>query len=126
MATFTSVLSSIGTGLKDFFDKLLPIAVAAEPIIDVAFPGIGALYNTTVAMVINAEIAAAAAGKQNGTGPQKLAAVVQALTPIATQYLASQGITADQAQITAWVNAVVASLNALPASTTQPVTAATA
>lgn len=111
-----TVLEKIGSGFEKFFEKAIPIAEAAEPIVDLAFPFIGPLYNTTVALVKAAEGSAAAAGKQNGTGPQKLALVLMALQPYATQILQSQGVAnPTTAQITAYINAVVASLNAFSA-----------
>jgi len=116
-SSFTTILSHIGSFFKSFFDKALPIAKAIEPVIDVALPGIAGLYTATVALVTNAEMTATAAGSQAGTGPQKLAMVISALTPIATQYFKDQGITVEESHITNWVNAVVASLNAIPAPT---------
>lgn len=116
--SFITVLQKIGQDVKKFFDELLPLAKAAEPVVDLALPGIGELYNATVAMVSNAEMTATAAGKQSGTGAQKLALVVSSLEPLAVAYFKAQGITADQTVITNWVNAVVASLNAIPAPAT--------
>jgi uncharacterized membrane protein (Fun14 family) len=116
--SFTSILSDIGTGLKKFFSAALPVAEAAEPIIAVAFPGVSALYDATVTEIGNAETAAIAAGAQSGTGAQKLAAVVAAVTPTFTAYATAQGLPAPTtATITNWVNAAVASLNAIPAAT---------
>jgi hypothetical protein len=123
MASFTSILSDIGNGLKKFFGKALPIAEAAEPIINVAFPGVSTLYDTVVTEVANAETAAIAAGAQNGTGAQKLAAVL-ASPGVQSAFAAIEaagGISAPTtAQQTAYINAVVASLNALPTATTAP------
>jgi hypothetical protein len=120
MASFKSILEDVGNGLKKFFGVAVTVAQDAEPIIDLAFPGIGTLYNLTVAEVAKAETAAIAAGQQNGTGAQKLALVIQAITPAFQEYAATSGIpTASQAAtITSWVNAVVASLNAIPAPAT--------
>jgi hypothetical protein len=110
---FVTVLDKIGSAFEKFFEKAIPIAEAAEPIVDVAFPFIGPLYNTTVALVKAAEGAAAAAGKQTGTGPQKLALVLTALQPYATQMLQADGVAAPTtAQITNYINSVVAGLNA--------------
>jgi hypothetical protein len=118
MASFKTILSDIGNGLKKFFSMADVIAKDVEPIVDVAFPGIANLYNTTVTEVGNAETAAIAAGAQNGTGAQKLAAVVTAITPYFTQYASQNGLPAPtSAVITNYVNAVVASLNAIPTST---------
>jgi hypothetical protein len=113
---FITVLDKIGSVFEKFFEKAIPIAEGAEPIIDIAFPFIGPLYNTTVALVKAAEGAAAAAGKQTGSGPQKLAMVISALQPYATQELQASGVAAPTtAQITAYINSVVAGLNAFAA-----------
>lgn len=124
MASFTTILDKIGDIFKDVFTKVIDVAQIAEPIVDLAFPGISAIYNMTVGYVTNAEMAAAAAGKQSGTGAQKLALVLASLQPYLTQEAASLGIAAPTiAQTTAYVNAIVASLNAFavisaPASST--------
>jgi hypothetical protein len=118
MASFKTILSDIGTGLKKFFGIAVDAAKAAEPIVDIAFPGISVLYNATVNEVASAEAAAIAAGAQSGTGAQKLALVVAAVTPYFQQYATAQGLPAPTvATITAWVNAVVAGLNAIPSAT---------
>jgi hypothetical protein len=128
MASFTSILSDIGNGLKKFFSVAVTVAEAAEPIVAVAFPGVSSLYDSTVTAIANAETAAIAAGAQTGTGAQKLAAVVAAITPTFTAYAAANGLpTPTTTTITNWVNAAVASLNAIPAATsTPPATTATA
>lgn len=118
MASFKSILSDIGNALKKFFSEADKIAAVAEPIVDTAFPGISGLYNATVTEVGNAETAAIAAGAQSGSGAQKLAVVVGAITPTFTQYAQANGLsTPSTAVITNYVNAVVASLNAIPAAT---------
>jgi hypothetical protein len=121
MASFNSILSNIGKGLKTFFTGAAKIAQVAEPLVDLALPGIAALYNTTVNAVVNAETAAIAAGEQSGTGAQKLQTVIAAIEPVFTQYAEQTGIPTAQraAAIEAWVNAAVAGLNAIP-SGTQP------
>lgn len=117
MASFTSILSDVGNALKKVFGIGVKVAEVAEPIIDIAFPGIGALYNLTVTAAANAETGAIAAGAQSGTGAQKLAAVISAIDADFTVYAQAAGIPFTSATITAWVNAVVASLNAIPAAT---------
>lgn len=109
-------LQHVGNFFKTIFADVARVAVAAEPVVDVAFPGIAPLYNATVQAVATAEAAGtAAAGAQKGNGPAKLAAVTAAIEPIALAYLKQNNITANSAQIAAWINAVVATLNALPA-----------
>jgi hypothetical protein len=118
MVSFTSILSAIGNGLKKFFGIVLNVAVAAEPIIDVVLPGIATLYNLTVNEVVKAESAAIAAGQQSGTGAQKLALVLEAITPAFQEYAKATGVpsASETATITAWINGVVATLNAIPST----------
>lgn len=118
MASFSTILSDIGHGLKLFFTGAVTVAKAAEPVVDILFPGVSVLYNTTVNAVAAAESAAIAAGSQNGTGVQKLAMVVASVENDFAAYAKANNITYDTTHITAWVNAVVASLNAIPASVT--------
>lgn len=117
MASFKSILSDIGSGLKKFFSVAVEAAQVAAPFVDVAFPGIGPLYTATVAAAAQAEAAAVAAGQQNGTGPQKLAMVVATIEKQFQTYAAANGISSvTVTTIENWVNAVVASLNAIPAA----------
>lgn len=121
-------LSSIGSRLKAFFEKAEPIArevigdaVKAQPIVDVALSLSGnapaaALYNTVSNAAQSAEIAAAAAGAQTGTGAQKAAAVLSnsAVQSAFTTFEQAVGVaphsTEQQQQ---YINAVVATLNSL-------------
>lgn len=120
MSGFITFLNHVGSFLRKVFTGATEVAQVAEPIVDIAFPSVANLYNFTVQQ---ASLAEAAAEGSHSTGPQKLAAVVAAVTPYATQALKADGVPAPtDAQITAYVNAVVASLNALPA----PVAPATA
>ena len=75
VAPHLTFLQKLGHDLAMIFKIGTAVAVAAEPIINVAFPGWAALYDTTVQMVQQAEAAAVNAGAQNGTGAQKLAMV---------------------------------------------------
>jgi hypothetical protein len=108
MASFTSILSDIGSALKKFFTGAVQVATAVEPFVDALLPGIATLYNSILAEVAKAETAAIAAGQQNGTGEQKLALVVQAIVTQFPQY--------TPAQLTIIINGVVAGLNAIPAT----------
>lgn len=109
-------LQHVGSFFKTIFADGTKAAAAVEPVVDLAFPGIATLYNSTVQAVSVAEAAGvSAASSSTGNGPAKLAAVTSAIEPLAVAYLKSQGITANNTQVQAWVNAVVATLNALPA-----------
>jgi hypothetical protein len=108
-------LQHVGGFFKTLFTDVTRVAIAVEPVVDVAFPGIAVLYNATVQAVATAEAAAITAASATGSGTQKLAAVTAAIEPIAIAYLQGQGIQANTAQIQAWTSVVVATLNALPA-----------
>lgn len=115
MASFVSILSDIGKGLKKFFTIAVDAAVIAEPVIDTIFPGLSGLYNSTVAAIAGAESSAIAAGAQNGTGAQKLAYVVAAIESSFNAYAAANKLPAPTAAVIEnYVNAIVASLNAIP------------
>lgn len=116
--SFTSVLSDIGNGIKKVFTVGVAVASDAEPFVDIAFPGVAPLFNAVVQQVGLAEASAAAAGAETGTGPQKLALVVKSIEGSIANYQKTNNITTPmtEQQITAAANAVVAFLNALPAS----------
>jgi hypothetical protein len=119
MAGFLTILQDIGKGFAKVFDVTVEAAQVAEPIVDVLLPGFATVFNGVVAEAAQVEALASAAGKQNGTGAQKLALVVGAVTPSILSYAKAQGLTTPTAeQITAFVNAAVAALNALPAAPT--------
>lgn len=116
MASFTSILSDIGNGLKKFFTGAVHVAEAAEPFIAIIFPGISPLFNSVVTEVGKAEALAAAAGSQAGSGTQKLALVLASVESSFNSYAKDNGLVApNAAQIEAAVNAAVAFLNAIPA-----------
>lgn len=124
---FQSILSDVGTFLKKVFTGVTAVAAAAEPIVDVAYPGIAPLYSATVAAAVQAESAAVAAGQQTGTGTQKLALVVSAIEKQFNAFASANGIGGTTTTtIENWVNAVVASLNAIPSIQAETATGDTA
>lgn len=116
-------LENAGSKILSFFKKDVNVVIKdgvavakdVEPLVDLSLPGISVLFNATVSAISNAEAVGQAASSAGGNGAQKLAAVLASIEPLALAYLQEQGITANTAQITAWVNAIVAALNALPA-----------
>ncbi len=117
--SFKSILSDIGNGVKKVFTVGDAVAKDAEPFVDLAFPGVAPLFNAVVQQVGLAEASAAAAGAENGTGVQKLALVVQSIEGSIMSYETTNKLATplSQQQVEAVANAVVAFLNALPAST---------
>lgn len=123
-----TLLQHVGTAILGFFKKAGTVvndvvkegdslALAGEPIVDLAFPSIAPLYNMVAAAVGQAEATGQAAlSSATGGGTQKLATVIAALEPVFVAYYQKEfGVTPTLAQIEAYVNAIVASLNALPA-----------
>ena len=117
MATLESVLSHIGHDMKVFFTGAVKVAQAAEPFVDIMLPGIAPLYNATVTAIAQAETASIAAGAQSGSGAQKLAFVISAIDADFQVYAKAQGITYNSTVVESYVNAAVATLNALPKAT---------
>ena len=126
-------LSSVEARVKSYFvdaakvieegDK---VAAEVEPFVDAALPGAAPLYNAIVAEVGTIETAAIAAGAQSGTGTQKLAAVLASPTVQAavSQFATTAGVSPlTQTQVTNYVRAVVATLNALPSTPAAPAAA---
>ena len=97
--------------------KALPVAVKvaeeAEPLVDLVLPAEGAEFNAVVQAVISTEQAYAALGKQNGTGTDKLQAVLSAVSGTLLPKLEKAGLTGDAAtaEMTRYVGAVVNILN---------------
>ena len=113
---FVSFLKKIGSAFKKGLDPTLKIAeTAGEVAVSIFAPGMSALFNQTVSAVITAEQNAAALGKQDGSGPQKLAAVVQIMGGLIKQSLTDVGKEASDAEVEKYISAVVTILNATPA-----------
>jgi hypothetical protein len=113
-----SFLSAVGHGLKVFFTGADHVAQIAEPFVDLAFPGIAPLFNLVVGEVGKAEGLAIAAGVQNGSGAQKLALVVAAVTEEYLSFAKANSLPSEPADVSKFVNAVVALLNSIPEPTT--------
>lgn len=120
-----SVLSTIGKDIKKIFTWIgsasgqKTIATAGEIVvaIDPALSGVVDLAENYIKQAFTIESVAVAASAQTGSGAQKLAAVIAAVTPSALQYAQQAGAPAPTAaQIEAQANAIVAFLNALPAA----------
>jgi hypothetical protein len=119
--SFTSVLKKIGQDIAKVFSSNIfqtgeKIAVGA---LDLAFPAMGPLFNTTAQAVMTAEANFAAVGKSSGTGAQKLAAVVTNAGNLIEQGLKDAGVAnVTQSTVENYISAVVTILNATPAPAT--------
>lgn len=93
-------------------------AVVAEPIVDLVFPEIGALFNNTVNEVAMAQAAGEAAASL-GAGnldSQKAASVIKAIQPQINAIAAKLGLPANDATTAQkWNDAVVLALEAFQA-----------
>lgn len=116
MASFKSVLSAIGHVMAKIFNP--GTITAAATVADILLPGFIPLINATATAIINAENAAIAAGKQDGTGPQKAALVIAAIEKNYADFAAANNIPVIPENVQTYVNAVVAALNSFPAPTT--------
>jgi len=117
---FKSLMQHIGHDIKVGLDFILPWAEGAgELAVKVFAPGLGPMFNATVAAVALAEQKAAALNQQKN-GPQKLADVLQLMAPVISQGLADAGKASDQAAVINYINSVVQILNAAPAPASAP------
>jgi len=128
--SFTSVLQSIGKNFTKGLNFAVTYGTPVEGLVAMLFPAAAPVAGTlasATALIQNAVLIVeqkyAASGVQSGTGAQKLAEVLTLAEGAVTSLLASAGITASTAYITSLVNAVVAILNAQPATTSTVVAA---
>jgi hypothetical protein len=105
-------LQHVGSILKRVLRIGTEVAVVAEPFIAVAFPELAPIYNSAIGLATTAEASAAQA---TGTGPQKLAQLVQNLLPEVEAWAAKNGIVWPEAEITKWASALVDTINLIPA-----------
>ena len=112
---FISFLEAVGRDFKKGLDAILPYAATAgEAAVAIFAPGLGPLFNQTVAAVATAEQAAAAIGKQSGSGVQKSAAVISLIGPLIEQALIDAGKPATAADVQSYVDAIVKILSIAP------------
>ena len=92
------------------------VAKDAAPIVSIFSPALASLLATTAQQIILAEAAGTTAAEQapsGDTGAQKAALVIAAIEPLAVQVAKGYGIdNPSQAQLKAFVDGIVASLNA--------------
>ena len=125
--TFTSLLQAIGKDFEKGLKWALVYAIPAEKLVAILFPSTApaaaAVIDATSLVqsaVLLVEQKYAAASAQHGTGPEKLAEVIQLIGPVVTQLLKQAGVNADGNYIQSLISAVVALLNVhqMPATAT--------
>jgi hypothetical protein len=121
-----SFLSAFGSDVKKVFAWIgTPAAQTVigtgEAVVESLVPaatGIITLANTWMQEIIKTEAIAAAAGQQNGSGVQKSAAVINALTPEVLAFASANKLPVpDSATIQKASDALVLFLNAFPSAT---------
>lgn len=110
----TSFLQAAGSFIKKALHIGGGIALAAQPIVTFADPLIAPLYDSALGVFMAAEAAFPAV---SGNGPQKLALSTQTLVPIAQAFAQQNHLVWPQEAITAWADAVVKTVNMIPAPT---------
>ena len=109
-----TILSDVVKGFEKVFKIGETVAKDVEPLVDTLFPGFATMFNGIVTEAATVEAAAVSANAQSGTGAQKLAAVVSAVSPSIINYAAANGLAAPTAtNITNIVNSAVTVLNNL-------------
>lgn len=116
---FVSVMKKIGSDIdKVFTSSWFQTGVhIAEGVVGMAVPALGPVFNLTANAVMTTEANFAAIGKSSGTGPQKLSQVIQTSGGLITQALQVSGVkNVTQQTVSDYISAVVAILNAAPAT----------
>ena len=123
--TFIGVLEAIGKGFEKGLVWAVRYAVPVEKLVAMLFPSsapvaLGIADATTLLQnaVLMVEQKYSAAGKQSGTGTQKMADVMQLVGPVVVQLLKQAGVDATAGYVQNLASAVVAILNvqAMPAT----------
>lgn len=116
--SFVSVLETIGKGFEKGLKWAVEYAIPVERLVALLFPAAapvaGEVADATSLIqnaVLLVEQKYAAAGKQSGTGSQKLAEVLLLTEQTVTALLAKAGIQANTSYLQQIVSAVVAILN---------------
>ena len=125
---FLTVMEAIGkdgllalTEIERFLPGAAALATLIFPADAAAIAGVVSSTDLIEKAVAAIEQKFAGAGAPTGTGAQKLADVLNLVTPTVTQLLTQEGLHVDTAYMTNIVNAVVAILNV---QLTMPATAA--
>jgi len=123
--TFTGVFETIGKDFEKGLQWAVTYAVPVEKLTATLFPSTAPVADgladaTTLLQnaVLLVEQKYAAAGAQNGTGPQKLADVLTLAGPVVTQMLSKAGLPVTPAYVQNLAAAVVAILNVQTVPTT--------
>ena len=107
----------------DIFQIGTGVAAVAEPIVDVANPGICAVYNLSVNAATQAEEAADEAAAKETTDAAKLVAITAAVQPYLIAAAQQAGVSSPTtAQINAYAQSVLDGLEILSASQTPATT----
>jgi hypothetical protein len=136
--SFKSFLSAVGNDAKAVFTWLgsskgqttitaveaaaAGVTTEINPVAGAALVGIENLINLALKQVVSAETVAAAAAQQSGTGAQKSAAVIEAVSPQVSSVLTSLGVKQPAATEVQSISQTVATalatiVNAFPAPT---------
>lgn len=120
--SFSSILQTIGKDVKEVFawigsaqgQKVITVAEAGLETVAPQLTGLITLANAGLTEVVKVEALAAGAAQQNGSGAQKLTAVVAAVTPTILAYAKQNGLAQPtETEIQNAVNGLVAFANAI-------------
>lgn len=122
---FISVLEAIGKGFEKGLSFAVTYAVPVEKLVAILFPsaapavaGVAEATGLIQNAVLLVEQRYGAAGKQSGTGAQKLADALTLVQPTVISLLKQAGVNADPGYVEGLVKAVVAVLNVQTAPAT--------
>lgn len=106
----------VGVDLEKVIGEGAKVAAVAEPVVDILFPEVAALYNGAVNEAVTALTAGQSAAAQGGSTAVELQNVAAAVEPQLITYLESQGLPAPTAaHVNAFTQSLLASLQVLVA-----------
>lgn len=121
---FITFLDKVGHDALAIITFGASVATKVEPEVDLALDlvgqaGVATLFNQVLALATAAQ---ATANGVTGTGTQKLALVTAGITPLFEQFLTTNGVQMNTAQINAWVSLAVNLVMAIPTPTSPSTT----
>lgn len=120
-----TLLQKIGHDFLKVLGYVEEGAEIAEPVIDLAVPGIALVYNATVSFLQTA-MAAATANSATTLTPAQIAAIATTMEPYVIPYLTTLGVTnPTSAQVQAYLNSVIQGLEIWETLQTTPVVVTT-
>ncbi len=113
--SFGKFMSKVGVDLEKVIGIGVKAAQVAEPVVDILFPAVATLFNSSVNEAVKLLAAGQAAAAQGGGATVELANVAAVVEPQLVTYMQTQGIIGSPTatQVNAFTGALLAALQTL-------------